>query len=166
MTRNPPRISWTRIAITAAASFAIGSIPTVFNGQWGQLGTSVVILTVIASIAAMFFHLGRASAKAEQIYREELDSDPDPFAAQLHVEYRDTQTYDLTIGLLTPGDPKATEDSQSILRHLTRDDLITVIAQHGGHRWQALTPTGRLTLRGGAQLTWQPSTTDTTGDDR
>ncbi len=76
--KNTPsfRLHWGRITAAATAAFTLASVPTVLNGQWARLGAGLAFVAVGALIAVVFFNLGRASAKAEQIYRDELTRTP------------------------------------------------------------------------------------------
>lgn len=157
-----------RIVLAAIVGGLIGIGATISYG-WKLTFAAAGLLILIGLAGLTIRALRRGNRKSDQIVREEIDEprEHDEFGMEVRADLTTPAiTYDLTIGVLVPGDQKATEDSQSILRRLTRDDLITVIALHGGSRWQALTPTGRLTLRGGAQLIWHPTATDTTGETR
>jgi hypothetical protein len=101
-----------------------------------------------------------------EYHRDALPSDKDnPFAKRHNDTEPAAQTYDLTTGFLTVGDPEATSASETIRRGLTEDELAAALAEHGITR-PAGAIRGRHTLRGGLQLTWTPSTTDTTGETR
>jgi hypothetical protein len=157
---NAHRVYWGRITAAAAAAFALASIPAVLNGQWARFGTGTALVAIGALIAVLFFNLGRASAKAEQIYAEELAprpdaGDPDPFNERL-TWVAPVRAYDCTA--ITPGRPERN------WRNLTTGDLAALLHHLDVPSYEADGDRGDTTVNG-THITWQPST-HTTGETR
>lgn len=155
------------LAITVlVAAFVLGNLQPAAAGQWSRVFAATVVVVLMAAAGWFGYVFGRASAKTDQTYSQELGRDPDhkglgpkEFAMDVRVEPADL-LYDLTVGFNgSTADP-------AIHRGLTIVDLRLKLAEH------AITLPDNA-IRGrhsrntdGLQLTWQPSTTDTTGDPR
>lgn len=139
-------------ALGAVAGTAIGLSST-------QLGWTITGGTLAAGVLAVLAvrALRRANETHAQINRDVLDLDP--FNERLIPKYQPPTTYDLTVGW------HDSTDEPTVYRGLTRTQLINRLAEHGITP-KAIDVGGRHTFRGGKQLTWQPSTIDTTGEAR
>lgn len=152
------------LAIAAlAVAFVLGNVPAVLSGEWMKVVGATIVLALMAGAARVGYHLGRASNQVVQAVREEVDEHRE----RAEVAPDRPQTYDLTVGWLTVGDPEATSASGTVHRSLTAFELDARLAEHGINR-RADAIRGRHTLSrpAGLQVTWTPSTTDTTGETR
>jgi hypothetical protein len=138
-----------------AAALTTGAL--MFATLIGPFSDKTFYCFLVAFLGFSFLAINAANRKVNQIL-DEADG-PDPFAMKLRVEPRDDCTYDLTIGFhwATGG---------QILRNLTRTQLLAKLAEHAVPADIATAEIGKTTQHGGLQLSWRPSTTDTTGETR
>lgn len=80
--------------------------------------------------------------------------DPADFAMDLVPTYQPPTAYDLTVGTNEP------------VRGLTPDETETRLVQLGVPPYIAVAEAGEYVGDDGIEITWTPSTTDTTGDDQ
>lgn len=142
------------LSALAAAAFYAGTVPSL-------IAAAVLILAALAVFAAQAIW----AVQVNQIFREEIGGPglnkglgPKDFAMDLRVDPA-ALLYDLTVGFHDGDDP-------SVYRGLTQGELANKLAEHDVEL-PANAIRGRHTrAEDGLQLTWQPSTTDTTGETR
>jgi hypothetical protein len=113
------------------------------------LTLAAVALALIAVAARVGYHLGRASAKAEQAIHEEVDQPRDQFGMQVrpNLTCPAGHTYDLTIG-------------DTVYRRITVGKLAGLLFTHDVPSYLVDQDRGDTTMPDGLRITWQP-TTDT-----
>src|SRR5687767_8271294 len=78
-------------ATLIGALLLIGVLSQNYGGTAAVLSVAIVLgAVIVAGLVARA--LRRAYKKVDQIFRDELDDDPDPFAMRRRVEYRDDPT--------------------------------------------------------------------------
>lgn len=81
----------TLCAALIGALLLVGVLSQNYGVTAAVLSAAIVLGAVIAA-GLVARALRRANKKVDQIFRDELDPDPDPFATRLRVEYRDDPT--------------------------------------------------------------------------
>ena len=147
---------WLRITAAVAVGAGISLAAALREGEWDRALGGIAVVAIATAAAWIGYRIGVANAQATQTYREGLG--PKDFAMDLRVDPADL-LYDLTVGFHS-------WDAPTRYSGLTASELANKLAEHNVAR-PANAIRGRYTRASdGLQVTWQPSTTDTTGDDR